>query len=37
MSQGLTTTEAEQRLQKDGPNQVAEEKKNRLLKMFQER
>ncbi len=36
MSQGLTTTEAVQRLQKDGPNQVSEEKRNRLLQFLKE-
>lgn len=36
MSQGLTTVEAEQRLQKDGPNQVAKEKRHRLLQLLKE-
>lgn len=36
MSQGLTTVEAEQRLQRDGPNQVAEEKQHRLLQFLKE-
>ena len=36
MSQGLTTTEAEQRLQKNGPNQVADEKRNRLVQFIKE-
>lgn len=36
MSQGLTSAEAEQRLQKYGPNQIAEEKRHRPLQFLRE-